>query len=199
MATNTSTPTLSPTPTYSPTPTWTPSPTATLSSGCVSFPALGFTAVKDTWVDQTNSTTSYGSDTTLKIRPSAGVDQRALVQFDLSSIPPASIVLNATLYLTVTNGGNYAVQFYPVTQPWSETVTWDTQPTFDATSAGNLSLSITSCTRVSAFSTALVSSWINDPATNYGIYLYPPNGSGQAIFSSREGANPPTLVITYIP
>jgi hypothetical protein len=155
--------------------------------------------VKDTWVDKTNSTTSYGSDTTLKIRPSAGVDQRALVQFDLSSIPPGSTVLSATLYLTVTSGGNYAVQFYPVTQAWSETVTWDTQPTYDGTSAGSLALSTTACTQVTVFSTALVTSWINDPASNYGVYLYPPGGSGQAIFSSREGAYPPVLVITYIP
>jgi hypothetical protein len=197
--TPTATQTPSDTPTYTPTIAWTPTPTATLSSGCVAYPVGGFVAAQDTWVDKTNPTISYGSDTSLNIRPSAGIDQRALVAFDLSTIPPGSTVLSAALYLTVTSGGNYAVEFYPVTQPWAETVTWNTQPTYIASSAGSFTLSTITCTRVSIFSTSLVTSWINDPSSNYGVYLFPPSGAGQASFSSREGANPPVLVIVYIP
>jgi hypothetical protein len=182
-----------------PTMTWTPAPTATLSSGCVAYPSGGFVAIQDTWVDKTNATTSYGNDPTLKVRPSAGVDQRGLVAFDISSIPPGSTVLGAALYVTVSTGDNYTVQFYPVTQPWVETVTWDTQPTYNATSAGSFTLTTSACTRVSSFSAALVTAWINDPESNYGVYLFPPSGAGQAAFSSREGPYPPVLVVNYIP
>ena len=153
--------------------------------------------MKDTWVDQTSPNTSHATDTVLNIRPSAGVDQRALVVFDLSSIPPGSTVLSAALYMTVTSGDTYVVQFYPVTQPWAETITWNTQPTYNAASAGSITLTTSLCTRVSSFSTALVSTWINDPTSNYGVYLYPPSGAGQASFSSREGTNPPVLMVNY--
>jgi hypothetical protein len=172
---------------------------ATLSTGCVAYPTGGFVAVQDTWVDKTNPNASYGSDTTLKIRPTAGVDQRGLVRFDLSGIAPGSTILSAALYITVIKGDDYEVRFYPITQPWPETVTWRTQPAYDATSAGSFVLTKTVCTRVASFSTSLVSAWINDPSTNFGIYLYPPTNSGQATFSSREGANPPVLVIDYQP
>jgi hypothetical protein len=165
----------------------------------VAYPSGGFVAIKDTWVNKTNSTTSYGSDATLKIRPSAGVDQRGLVAFDLSNIPPGSTVLGAAIYITVTTGDNYTVQFYPVAQPWAETATWDTQPTYSVTSAGSFTLTTSACTRVSSFSTSLVTSWVNDPASNYGIYLFPPSGAGQAALSSREGTYPPVLVVNYIP
>ncbi len=198
-ATATFTATDTSTATFTPTMTWTPSPTATLSSGCVTYPSDGFVAIKDTWIDKTNATTSYGSDTTLKVRPSAGVDQRGLVAFDLSSIPPGSTVLGAALYVTITTGDDYTVEFYPVAQTWSETVTWDTQPTYTASSAGSFTLTTSACTRVSSFSTSLVTSWVNDPARNYGIYLFPPSGAGQAVFSSREGIYPPMLVVNYIP
>jgi hypothetical protein len=127
------------------------------------------------------------------------VDQRGLVAFDLSSIPPGSTVLGAALYITISTGDNYTVEFYPVDQPWSETVTWDTQPTYTAASAGSFTLTTSACTRVSSFSTSLVTSWVDDPSGNYGIYLFPPSGAGQAAFSSREGTDPPVLVVNYIP
>jgi hypothetical protein len=121
------------------------------------------------------------------------------VAFDLSSIPPGSTVLSAALYLTITCGGNYTVDFYPVTQPWAETVTWNTQPAYTASAAGSFTLTTSICTRVSSFNTSLVTSWVNDPTSNYGVYLFPPSGAGQATFSSREGADPPILVIDYSP
>jgi hypothetical protein len=171
----------------------------TISSGCVAYPTGGFLAIQDTWVDKTNPSTSYAADTALNIRPTSGVDKRALVAFDLSNIPPGSTVTGAALYLTVTAGGNYGVQFYPITASWAETVTWTAQPAYDATSAGTITLTTTACTRVASFSASLVSAWINDPSTNYGVYLFPPSGAGQAAFSSREGTSAPVLVVNYIP
>lgn len=48
-------------------------------------------------------------------------------------------------------------------------------------------------------SVALVQAWVDAASSNYGIYLYPPAGSGAASFSSREGTDPPVLNVTYSP
>ena len=155
--------------------------------------------MKDTHVDSNNANKTYGTDNEIKIKPDNVVEKRGLVAFDLSSIPAGSTVLSANLYLTVTNDDDYLVLFYPITQPWLESVTWNTQPSFVANPVGGFTLTNSKCTRVSSLSTDLVSSWVNNPATNYGVYIYPPSGTGEAKFSSREGANPPILVVDYLP
>ncbi len=199
--TDTPTATLTNTPTSTPTATnvFTPTPTATVSSGCVAYPSSGFIAVKDTHVDSNNANKTYGTDNEIKIKPDNIVEKRGLVAFDLSSIPAGSTVLSANLYLTVTNDDDYPVLFYPINQPWEESVTWNTQPSFDPIPVGGFTLTDSKCTRVSSLSTDLVSSWINNPAINYGVYIYPPFGAGEAKFSSREGSNPPILVVDYLP
>jgi hypothetical protein len=148
-------------------------------------------------VDKTSPDVSYGSDGTITIRPTAGVDQRGLIAFDLSGIPVGSTVHSAYLYLTIMAGKSYSVEFYNVTSSWDESTTWNTMPGYDANSRGNLSLSATACTRVAVFDTALVQGWVDGSILNFGIYLYPPAGSGQSSFSSREGLNPPVLVVDY--
>jgi hypothetical protein len=99
----------------------------------------------------------------------------------------------------VTTGRTYTVEDYPITEAWAEDVTWNTQPTYVANTAGSVALTTTACTRVSNFSVALVQAWVDAPSSNYGIYLYPPAGSGAASFSSREGTDPPVLNVTYSP
>ena len=193
--TDTFTPTDTATFTHSPTPDI--SPTSTISAGCVEIPSGGFMASQDTWVDKTGADVSYGSDATIIIRPTAGVDQRGLIAFDLSSIPAGSAIHSAYLYLTIVTGKTYTVDFYPASASWDESTTWNTMPGYDASSKGSLDLSATACTRVAVFDAALVQAWVDGTVPNYGIYLYPPAGSGQSTFSSREGPNPPVLVVDY--
>ena len=44
-----------------------------------------------------------------------------------------------------------------------------------------------------------VSAWVNDPASNFGVLLYPDANSGEVLITSREGALPAKLVIDYQP
>ncbi len=161
------------------------------------YPSNGFAASLDTWLDKTNPDVSYGGDSTILIRPTAGVDQRGLIAFDLSGIPAGSTVHSAYLYLTILTGKTYTVEFYPATASWDESTTWNTMPSYDASSKGSLSLSSTACTRMAVLDAALVQGWLDGTVPNFGIYLFPPAGSGQSIFSSREGASPPVLVVDY--
>jgi hypothetical protein len=150
----------------------------------------------DTWVNHTKPNADYGSDPQLHIRPSGFVDRRGLVFFNLTEIPQDFLVTSAVLYLTNEDGDNYLVELHRIIEPWTESTNWDTQPAFDPAVSGGFQLDKNLCTRAAYVDISLVQSWIDSPGTNYGLMLYPPDGSGDVAFSSREGSSPPVLVIT---
>jgi hypothetical protein len=202
--TDTATPTETPTPTQTntvtPTDTLTPTttpntPTPTLPP-CGAYPPGGFIASQDTWVGS-NQDTSHASDPQLRIRPNNGVDRRTLIQFNLASIPQGSTITHAVIYLNDQTGANFTVNIFRITEHWSEAVTWSTQPAFDTTLKGSFTLTNSPCVRSAHIDPSLIQSWVNEPSNNYGLILYPPNGSGQAIFSSRESAIPPKLILNF--
>jgi hypothetical protein len=151
-------------------------------------------------VDQNRPDEPNGSDTRLNVRPSSGINRRAFVQFDLSSIPPGSTIHNAVFYINDETGGTFDVYLYPVVQAWDEvTTTWNTQPGYDPTAVGMIALFPGSCVRNTYLDTAIVQQWVDNPELNYGLILYPPEGSGNATFTSREGDIDPILWIEYTP
>jgi hypothetical protein len=156
-------------------------------------------AVEDTYVDKTNATQNFGNATVLYIRPTAGIDKRALIKFDLSSIPAGSQILAAILYVYNDKDDNYAVDILQVTSSWSEmSTTWNTQPAANPGSpVGSFLLTSAKCTRAAFISNTLVQSWVDDPASNDGIMLYPPAGAGDVWFFSRESAQAPQLWVAY--
>jgi hypothetical protein len=136
----------------------------------------------------------------LHLRPSAGVDHRALVWFDIIGVIPAgSTITDAVLYINDETGDNYQVQFLPVTSPWTDAVTWNTQPAFDQNPVGGFTLTPGGCVRAGYVSVATVQSWLDSPSTNYGLMLYPPAGAGEVLLSSLEGAVKPRLLVSYNP
>ncbi|MCL4560892.1 MAG: DNRLRE domain-containing protein [Chloroflexi bacterium] len=195
--------TATPTPTYTPLPTGTPTPTPAASptlAACENILPGSLNAIEDSWVDQTNPSQNYGAEPTLYIRPTGGVDERALVRFDLSSLA-GKTVLSAILYIYDDSGtGNYPVDVLQVTSDWSEmAVTWDNQPDTNPASIGNFTLTKPNCTLATYLNPSLVQSWVDNPALNFGVMLYPPSGAGEAKLSSREGANPPKLWVATQP
>ena len=131
---------------------------------------------------------------------------RSLIRFSLSAIPSGSTIINASLRL-YQNGsydfGGYTRQIttYRVTQAWSETsVTWDTAPghaeAYGSAVTGHGS---------DAFGwysfpvTSLVQAWIDGTYANHGVMLRgPEHEANWRQFSTREGANPPRLEISYV-
>ncbi|HSB65161.1 MAG TPA: DNRLRE domain-containing protein [Anaerolineales bacterium] len=192
--TETQTATLTATPTNTPTPTVTPSLVP-----CSLYPRSGILPAKDSWVDRTKPDTTHGKDTLLHIRPSGKVDRRALLRFDLSSIPAGSRITRATLYMNDESGGNYLVEFRRVTSNWDESVTWNTQPSIDTTPIGGFTLTKEPCVRAGQIDPTVVQAWLDSPSTNYGLMLFPPTGGGDASFTSREGSPVPILAVSYSP
>jgi Collagen triple helix repeat (20 copies) len=140
------------------------------------------TVVGDTYVDSANPGSNFGSVGTVVVSPTAA----GLVQFDLSSVPAAASIKRATLVLylsKVTVAGNVVVS--PVTSAWSEgTATFGTGPTLgspaDSFSASRAALF------VSVDVTSLVQTWVNTPASNFGVALTSPSGASIALDSKES-------------
>jgi hypothetical protein len=135
----------------------------------------------------------------LHVRPVNTADRRALLQFDLTSIPVGSTILSAVLYLNDETGGSDTVLIYPLTATWDNNVTWDTAPPFDPAAIGSFSLTATPCVRAAWLDVNKVSEWVDNPGLNNGLLLYASGTSGEALFSSLEGTLPAKLVIEYSP
>jgi|GEM_PF-3169483 hypothetical protein len=151
----------------------------------------------DTWVHGAPSYTSqnYGGGEFLKVR--AHGPRIALIHFDTESLP-AGAELGATLSLHVSRvvvPG--VVQVRPVLEPFREdAVTFETRPMLGPDVIGILNLAPTdSGQRVEVDVSALVASWIADPASNFGLALTADGSTADIHFGSRNAGTSPGLVV----
>lgn len=153
-----------------------------------------FLAAADAHVRDTAATTNYGGITTLRVRTdAAGDDYRSLVKFNVSGL--SGTISTAKLRLWVTDVSPDSGRVYLVSNSWTELnpggVTWNTAP------------SITGLSSIASFDTTTVlESWVEVEVgaalTGNGTYSVElvSSSTNSAIYSSREGAHPPELVIT---
>ena len=112
-------------------------------------------------------------------------ENRGLLKFDFSQIPPGSTILSAALSLyadvnsglditgSPTYGTNNASILARVTSPWNPaTVNWNSQPTVSTANAVSLPQS-TSVNQdyLNLDISGFVQGWVNNPAGNYGMLL----------------------------
>ena len=139
---------------------------------------------------------------------------RAVLEFDLSSIPVGATVQSATLSLHAidfTNGlgqhsGQNASWLRRVTSPWGEsTVTWNTQPSYTTQNEVALPASSSPTQDYPNINVAaLVQDMVNDPQNSFGFMLMLQVEQIYSClnFCSSDHANPsfwPSLTITYLP
>lgn len=145
--------------------------------------------------------------------PPPGVNMnRALFDFNLSSIPANATLVSAKLNLYATgpigslqgHTGANASYLERITQSWGEfSVTWNNQPA--TTSQNNIILpQSTSSTQdyLNIDVLPLVQDMINNPSTSFGFRMRLINEAvtNVLIFYSKDNGNPakvPTLVVTY--
>lgn len=95
-------------------------------------------ATTETYVSGRYPTTPYGSSTIVSLgadQPANGYYFRALLRFDLSSIPAGATINSAKLYMHQYDGmaNNLTFDAYRVTGAWSDSATWNTQPSYEST------------------------------------------------------------------
>ncbi len=156
----------------------------------VSDPPSGpetFLAIEDAYVKTDKPDKNYGGDTWLRLRQSSSVYE-SLLKFDVTGLaaPPSSAVLR----LYVTDGSPSAGAVSSVDPlAWNESsVTWNSRPA--------------SLTPVAADQSAPAGQWVEWDVTvavsGNGLVSFSltSTSSNSVYYSSREGANPPELVIT---
>lgn len=165
-------------------------------------------SAKDAYIDletpNSNAGTGQSIDIGFNQTPSV-VRRRALIAFDLSPIPPQTILLSATAVLRcgqLKNAGTYG--WHLVTSSWGElTVTWNNQPTFAALPVATENMGDTVpggfCTVgdvVRDDITPLVQAWI-DGTPNEGMIGISSNESDEEfiLLRSREHVIPPFVEI----
>ncbi|MFN0189478.1 MAG: DNRLRE domain-containing protein [Bacteroidia bacterium] len=173
---------------------------------------------KDAYLADFGATTNYGQHPeyagfgwTCGGNPCVG---RGVLEFDLSSIPLGSTIVDARLNLyantSPVNGngqsmfGSNASRIYRVTSPWNEsTVTYNNQPTYTTTNGALLfpsSISFQNYININV--TSLVSVMTSAPGLNNGFLLKLVNESplSSMIFASSDFSNPtlwPELIVQY--
>jgi hypothetical protein len=131
---------------------------------------------------------------------------RSYLMFDISSIPPASNVIAATLTLCRTNGSGSGTshELRPPTAAWPEVgLTWATQPPLSGSASQTFSAP-SSADCVSVDVKATVQSWVFG-AGNWGwriMDLDEPNDPPEVEWAARENptsSQRPKLDVTYGP
>ena len=145
----------------------------------------------DTTVSSYSPSKNYGSYATLTLKLS-DIEYLSLLTFSVQSLPAGVAPTSAHLRLYVTDGGPDGGTWFRSPTNWNEsTVTWLDAPTVDPTT--------------SFASTGSVSpdQWIDIDVTQivtgngtFGFAARTSN-SDRVIYSSREGSNPPQLVLSY--
>ena len=174
-----------------------------------------FRSVQDTKLQVNNPTNNYGTDTTIQLKTSALDERRALVQFNLTSLAGQTVSsANLRFYVSNTGSTNTRIDVYPLTRSWTGTSTNWTKATTGANwstaggdyNAANLLASFVPSTNNQYYSltspaiTALVQSWINSSATNYGVVLVMRGEVDEVQIRSVEDSDVPSrkpeLVVT---
>ena len=191
------------------------------------YPAAGgtltFTPSADTWLNENQTGRNYGSCTTLQIDRETNDKNRALLKFDLSSIPVGATVTSVTLRMQATavqTNTSFSIDAHSVSNAWSEGTlcdangnsNWNNRTASPWTAAGGdysgTILSSVAVTTTGSYTwpsganfVSAVQGWVNIPSGNNGLLLKFNNeaaGNNQEKkFSSATGTSAPELTVTY--
>jgi len=153
----------------------------------------------DTWFEEQNPIAQHGSEMTLQVQAQAGDSMRAAVWFDLTSLPPGSSILKATLTFTVltpdTSGAPVGV--HRLTDTWDENSTWsDTGADWAPGAVAWLPPMTIGPVEVDI--TQLVREWADGTYPNHGVMLLASAAGSLTTVASREMAatrQSPTLLV----
>ena len=176
---------------------------ATTSPGAIAAPVASttLTAIADARVSEGAPADNYGIDPQLLMghASKAGLTL-SLVRFNLTSLPVNSMITSATLRVyvqDVSGGGPVSISARRVNAPWGEsTVNWSNRPGVNPLPV--VSAPIGGAGWATWDLTPLVQAWHGGLEPAHGVELGGPGTTDYTIYaSSREGTQPPELLVLY--
>lgn len=151
--------------------------------------SLTFIAEADAQVNESNPATNYGNSTYIQVDGASDPDVEGFIRFTVAGI--SGTVQSATLRIyDTTNGSTNGPAVYGTGTSWTETgITWNNRPARTSGVLDNKG-SISTNTWVEYNVTAFV--------TGNGTFSFvlAADSNDAATFSSRQGSQPPQLVVT---
>ncbi|WP_246070556.1 DNRLRE domain-containing protein [Paenibacillus kobensis] len=127
----------------------------------------------------------------------------SFIQFDLSSIPSDSTILDAklnliTTYDNFTKPGNGYINLHRVTSYWNEAITWNTTPGInELVSETVIPLMTRSGQQFDFDIKSAVTNWVNGTWTNYGLRMMSYSDFYFTFYNNNWPDHAPKLTITY--
>jgi len=147
-----------------------------------------FLPVADARVNEANPGSNAGTDVALRVRQEVNGSYHTYLRFDLTSV--TGPITSARLRLFATDGSNVAGIVFATSNAWGETtLNWTNKPAVVPTP-------------ITSTGTVANGAWaefdLGSALTAGGVYSFALRSSStnSCYYSSREGANPPELVIT---
>ncbi len=146
--------------------------------------------VADAQVYSSSTSKNYGTLSTIRAKGGTSSIYQSFLRFNVTGL--SGSVTGVKLRLFVTDASPNTQSVYPVADTsWGETaITWNNAPAMGGTALGAATAPTASSYVEINLSTAAVT---GNGLVSFGLQS---NGTNSAIFSSREGANHPQLVIT---
>ena len=145
-------------------------------------------ASADAYTSVTRPAKNYGGTTELRLNTTATNTFRSYIKFDVNTLaaPPQTVKLR----VYVTNASNRGGDWYSVSNSWTETgISWNNAP-------------VISGSPVAVLGTVTIGQWVEIDVTSlvsangsYSFAALSPS-TDTVRFSTREGVNPPRLIIT---
>jgi hypothetical protein len=178
-ATDTSFAAITPTNSITSTATNTQAPTTTLT----------FVTNTDAYVNQSSGGTNYGNATTLQVDGASDPDIESFIRFTITGLSGTVQSARLRVYVT-TNGSVNGPAVYATGTSWTETgITWNNRPARTSSAVDNKG-SISTNTWVEYNVTSLIS------GNGTFSFVLAADSTDGVTFSSRQGSQPPQLVIT---
>ncbi len=162
-------------------------------------------ATADTWVNEAAPTAIGGADSSLYSVRFIPFSRIAFLRFDLSGIPPGSVIQSAalTVDVTIADGSGAPINVHRATAPWTEAgATWDSLATAWDSLTVDGQLFAAGAGITGADVTALVQQWVDGAVPNNGLALVSTSIGNLTEYASREsttGATPTLVVQTGTP
>ncbi|MEE8306224.1 MAG: DNRLRE domain-containing protein, partial [Gammaproteobacteria bacterium] len=166
-----------------------------LTTGLGATTAYTVAVDQDSWIDESRPGDTNGSDTSLSIGFDGTDEARALLRFDLSTVPAGSSVLSAIawLYIDVQHPQG-SIDLHRVSADWDEgIVTWnELGDSFFAEILASIPAQDSASKWIAVNLTAQTQAWVNGE-DNYGLALRSMVTGLGASYASQESSEAPYL------